>query len=139
MARSSWHCQITRTRCRVRQDECFALFSLNGPLLIGFRWVHNGYRADASVGSTPGSPTRLVPQSVKRIDVLKETFARMRRRNGCAVKIDILVAVVCAQADHVALIGHDVDQFELPVEAADSRIGLAKFLARLDGEAQRRR
>src|SRR5207253_645067 len=28
---------------------------------------------------------------------------------------------------------------ELPVEPADSRVGLAKLLARLDGEAQRRR
>src|SRR5207302_3935152 len=51
----------------------------------------------------------------------------------------ILPAVVCAQADHVTLIGRDVDQFELPVEPADSRVGLAELLARLDGEAERRR
>src|SRR5436309_9698175 len=73
------------------------------------------------------------------MNIFKETFARMRWRNGRAVKIDVLLAVVCAQADHVALIGHDVDELELPVEPADSRVGLAKFLARLNGEAQRRR
>src|SRR5881396_1594917 len=73
------------------------------------------------------------------MDVFKETFARARWRNGRAVKIDILLPVVCAQADHIALIGHDVDEFELPVEPADSRVGLAKLLARLDGEAERRR
>src|SRR5947207_13740699 len=73
------------------------------------------------------------------MDVFKETFARVRWRNGRPVKIDILLPVVCAQADHVALIGHDVDKFELPVEPADSRVGLAKLFARLDGEAERRR
>src|SRR5215472_19147278 len=63
----------------------------------------------------------------------------MRWRNGRAVEIDILFAVICAQTDHVPLIGHDVDEFELPVEPADSRVGLANFLARLDGETERRR
>src|SRR5204863_8691617 len=53
--------------------------------------------------------------------------------------IDILLAVVCAHADDVALIGHDVDKLELPIESADSRVGLAKLLAGLDGEAERRR
>src|SRR6266513_5474475 len=84
-------------------------------------------------------PARFVPQSVERMDVFKETFARVSWRNGRAVKIDILLAVVCAQADDVALIGHDVDEFKLAVEPADSRVGLAKLLARLDGEAERRR
>src|SRR5713101_8115755 len=98
-------------------------------------------RADArsAVGGDGVIPARFVPQSVERMNVFKETFARVRRRNGRAVKVDILFAVVCAHADHVALIGHDVDEFELPVEPADSRVGLAKLLARLDGEAERRR
>src|SRR5438105_8446148 len=98
-------------------------------------------RADArsAVGGDGVIPPRFVPQSVERMDVFKETFARVRRRDGGAVKIDILLAVVCAHADHVALIGYDVDEFELPVEPADSRVGLAKLLARLDGEAERRR
>src|SRR5881398_2384948 len=97
-------------------------------------------RADArgAVGSDGVIPARFVPQSVERMDVFKETFARVRWRNGRTVKIDILPAVVCAQADHVSLIRHDVDEFELPVEPADSRVGLAKLLARLDGEAERR-
>src|SRR5437899_3301012 len=73
------------------------------------------------------------------MDVFEETFTRARRRNRRVVKIDILIAVVCAHADHVALIGHDVDEFELPVEPADGRIGLAKLLAYLYGEAERRR
>src|SRR5439155_14110893 len=73
------------------------------------------------------------------MDVFQETFARVRLRNGRAIKVDILLAVVCAQADHVALIGHDVDEFELPVEPADSRVGLTKLLARLYGKAERRR
>src|SRR5204862_1988596 len=86
-------------------------------------------RADArsAVGGDGVIPARFVPQSVERMDVFKETFARVRWRNGRAVKIDILLAVVCAQADHVALIGHDVDEFELPVEPADSRVGLTKL------------
>src|SRR5205814_6049845 len=71
------------------------------------------------------------------MDVFKEPFARMRWRNGRAVEIDILLAVICAQTDHVALIGNDVDKFELPVEPADSRIGLAKLLAGLDRETER--
>src|SRR5437016_10998347 len=98
-------------------------------------------RADArsAVGGDGVIPARFVPQSVERMDVFKETFARVRWRNGRAVKIDILLAVVCSHADHVALIGHDVDELELPVEPADSRVGLAKLLARLDGEAERRR
>src|SRR5437763_9702069 len=98
-------------------------------------------RTDASsaVGGDGVIPARFVPQSVERMDVFKETFARVRWRNGRAVKVDIFLAVVCTQADHVAFIGHDVDEFELPVEPTDSRVGLAKLLARLDGEAERRR
>src|SRR5207249_9003211 len=98
-------------------------------------------RADArsAVGDDGVIPARFVPQSVERMDVFKETFARVRWRNGRAVKMDILLAVVCAQADHVALIGHNVDEFELPVEPTDSRVGLAKLLAGLDGKAERRR
>src|SRR2546429_2400592 len=96
-------------------------------------------RADASsaVGGDGVIPARFVPQSVKRMDVFKKTFARVRWRNGRAVKIDILPAVVCAQADHVTLIGHDIDELELPAEPADSRVGLTKLLARLDGAAER--
>src|SRR5438445_12498524 len=98
-------------------------------------------RADArGAGGGDGViPARFVPQSVERMDVFKETFARVRWRNSRALKVDILLAVVRAHADHVALLGHDVDEFELPVEPADSRVGLAKLLARLDGEAERRR
>src|SRR3989440_3837220 len=98
-------------------------------------------RADArsAVRGDGVIPARFVPQSVERMNVFKETLARVRWRNGRAVKIDILLPVVCTHADHVALIGHDVDEFELPVKPADSRVGLAKLLACLNGEAERRR
>src|SRR5947209_10349347 len=98
-----------------------------------------GTDACSAVSGDGVIPARFVPQSVERMDVFKETFARVRWRNGRAVKVDILLAVVCANADHVALIGHDVDEFELPVEPADSGVGLAKLLARLNGKAERRR
>src|SRR5205823_3066690 len=93
--------------------------------------------ARSAVGGDGVIPARFVPQSVERMDVFKETFARVRWRNGQAVKIDILLAVVCAHADHVTFIRHDVDEFELPVEPADSRVGLAKLLAGLNGKAKR--
>src|SRR5213595_4145131 len=98
-----------------------------------------GADARSAVGGDGVIPARLVPESVERMDVFKETFARVRWRDGRAVKIDILIAVVCAQADHVALIGHDVDEFELPVKPTDSRVCLAELLACLNGEAERRR
>jgi hypothetical protein len=63
--------------------------------------------------------------------------SRALRRNGRVIKIDILLAVVCAQADHVALVCHDVDELELAIEPADSRVGLSKLLAYLDGKAKR--
>ena len=48
------------------------------------------------------------------------------------------VAVVGPHADDVALVGDDVDQLELPVEAADGGVALADFLSRFDGKAERR-
>src|SRR6266487_6819772 len=98
-------------------------------------------RADArsAVSGDGVVPARLVPQRVERMDVFKKTFARVFGRNSRAVKVDILLAVVRAQADHVALISRYVDEFELPVEPADSRVGLTKLPAYFDGEAERRR
>src|SRR5438094_409532 len=66
-----------------------------------------GADARSAVGGDGVIPARFVPQSVERMDVFKETFARVRWRNSRAVKIDVLLAVVCAHADHVALISHD--------------------------------
>src|SRR5437762_11538478 len=68
--------------------------------------------ARSAVGSDGVIPARFVLQSVEGMDVFKEPFARMRWRNGRAVEIDILLAVIGAQTDHVALIGNDVDKFE---------------------------
>src|SRR4029077_8638694 len=95
--------------------------------------------ARSAVGGDGVIPAWCVPQSIERMDVFKKTFARVRWRNGHAVKIDILVAVVCAHADHVAFIGRDIDKLELPVETADSRVGLTELLACLDRETERRR
>ena len=95
--------------------------------------------ARGAVGGDCVIPTRGGPEGVEGMDVFKKSFARLRWRNSRTIKIDILFAIVCAQTDHVALIGYDVDEFELPVEPADSRVGLAKLLANLDREAERRR
>src|SRR4029077_14852254 len=94
--------------------------------------------ARCAVGGDCVIPTRCVPQGVERLDVFQKPFARLRWRNSRAVKINVLLAIVCAQTDHVTLIGYDVDKFELPVEPADSRVSLTKLLANLDREAERR-
>src|SRR6478672_3789816 len=94
--------------------------------------------ARCTVGGDGVIPTRCVPEGIERMDVFEKSFARLRWRNSRAVKIDILLAIVCAQTDHVPLIGYDVDEFELPVEPADSRVSLTKLLANLDREAERR-
>src|SRR6476620_396887 len=95
--------------------------------------------ARCTVGGDCVIPTRCVPEGVERMDVFKKSFASVRRRNSRTIKIDILLAIVCAQTDHVALISYDVDEFELPVKSPDGRVGLAKLLANLDREAKRRR
>src|SRR5437764_12347704 len=94
--------------------------------------------ARGAVGGDCVIPTRGGPEGVEGMDVFKKSLARLRWRNSRTIKIDILFAIVCAQADHVALIGYDVNEFELPVETPDGRIGLAKLLAYLYGKAQRR-
>ena len=98
-----------------------------------------GPDAGGAVGRDGVIPAWFVAQSIERMDVFKKTFARLRRRNSRAVKIDILLAIVRAQADHVALVGHDVDEFKPPVEPTDRRVALAELLAHLDGETERRR
>src|SRR4029077_1667583 len=63
-----------------------------------------------------------------------------RRCGGGAVKIDVFPAsVVGPYADNVALVGDDVDQLELPVEAADGGVALAGLFPRFDGKTDRRR
>ena len=69
-----------------------------------------------------------------------EALAGLRRCGGGAVEIDVFpAAVVGPHADDVALVGHDVDQLELPVEAADGGVALAGLLPRLNGKTDRRR
>src|SRR6188472_1433225 len=95
--------------------------------------------ARGAVGGDGVIPTRCVPQGVERLDVFKKSFARLRWRNSRTIKVDILLAIICAQTNHVALIGYYIDEFELPVESADSRVSLTKLLPNLDRETERRR
>src|SRR5437763_16915513 len=95
--------------------------------------------ARGAVGGDCVIPTRGGPEGVEGMDVFKKSLARLRWRNSRTIKIDILFAIVCAQTHHVPLIGYDVNELELPVEPADSRVDLAKLLATLDREAERRR
>src|SRR5262249_16254978 len=83
-------------------------------------------------------PARVSAQCVEGMRIFQETLPRALWRSRGVVKIDILVSVVCAQADHVALVSDDVDECVLPIEAADSRITLANGLPGLDGKAERR-
>src|SRR5262249_11813688 len=96
-------------------------------------------RADAR-GAVSGDgiiPAWLRAQCVKRTHIFEETLARPVRRSRGVVKVDVLVAVVCPQADHVALVSDKVDECVLPIEAADRRISLANGLSGLDGKAER--
>src|SRR5213083_1371268 len=93
--------------------------------------------ARGAVGRDGVIPARLSAQCIEGVYIFEETLAGAVRRNRQVVKVNVLVPIVRAQADHVALISDEVDEFELPVEPADSRVGLAKLLPRLDGEAER--
>jgi hypothetical protein len=97
-------------------------------------------RADArrAVGRR-GVVPRVRVEFIQRGDVVHEPLARFLRRRRGAVEIDVFAAAkVCPYADHVALIGGDVNQLELPEEAADRGIALADFFPRIDGKAERR-
>src|SRR5437868_7303093 len=83
-------------------------------------------------------PARLPAQCIEGAHMLQEALAHSIWRSRQMVKIDLLVPVVGAQADHVALIRDEVDECKLPVEATDSRITLPDGLPRLDREAERR-
>ena len=103
------------------------------------RWVLCANARGAVCGNSV-IPARFVSQGVERLDVSEETTARLRRGNGGAVKIDVLAfPIIRPHADYIALVGHDIDEFELPVEPTDSRVALAKLLACFDREAERRR
>ena len=75
--------------------------------------------ARGAVGGDCVIPTRGGPEGVEGMDVFKKSLARLRWRNSRTIKIDILFAIVCAQTDHVALIGYDVNEFELPETIAE--------------------
>src|SRR5437016_6327742 len=92
-----------------------------------------------AVGRDGVIPARLSAQCIEGVYIFEEALAGAVRHNRQVVKVDVLVPKVGAQADHVALISDEVDELELPVEAADSGISLADSLPRLDGEAERRR
>ena len=64
-------------------------------------------------------PPRVISHLVERSQVFVEALAGLCGGSGEAVKIDFFVAVVRADADDIALVGDDVDERELPIEAAD--------------------
>src|SRR5205823_9474383 len=96
--------------------------------------------AGRAVGGDGIIPARVVANLVERTQVFVEALAGQCGGNGSAVKIDLFaMAVVRPHADNVALVGDDVNQLELPVEAADGGVALAGLLPRLDGKTDRRR
>src|SRR5436190_1495260 len=95
--------------------------------------------ARGAVGRDGVIPARLGTQCIEGMHIFTETLARSGRRNHRMVKVDVLVPVVRAQADHVALISDKIDKCKLPVQTADRRVGLPDGLPRLDGKAERRR
>src|SRR5438046_6098575 len=84
-------------------------------------------------------PARLGAQCIKGMHIFEEPLARPVGRSRQVVKVDVLVPVVGAQTDHIALISDEVDECKLPVEATDSRITLPDGLPRLDRKAERLR
>src|SRR5439155_5062569 len=96
--------------------------------------------AGRAIGGDGVIPARVVSNLVERAQVFVEALAGQCGGHGSAVKIDLFaVAVVRPHADDVALVGDDIDQLELPVEAADSGVALAGLLPRLNGKTNRRR
>ena len=88
--------------------------------------------ARGAVGRDGVIPARLSAQSIEGVYIFEEALSGAIRRNRQVVKVDVLVPVVGAQADHVALISDEVDESILAIESADSRISLADGLPRLD-------
>ena len=93
--------------------------------------------ARCAVGRRGVVPARVRVEFIQRGDVVHEPLARFLRRRRGAVEIDVFAAAkVCPYADHVALIGGDVIQLELPEEAADRGIAIADFLSLVSMEKQ---
>jgi len=75
---------------------------------------------------------------IQPIEVSQENGASMVRRGRGPIEEDIFaIPIVCAQPDDVALIGGDVDQLVLPVEATEGGVALADRLARFDRDRDR--
>src|SRR5438093_10828007 len=94
--------------------------------------------ARGAVGRDGVIPARLSAQSIEGVYIFEEALSGAVRRNRQVVKVDVLVPVVGAQTDHIALISDEVDECILAIESADSGISLADGLSRFDGEKERR-
>src|SRR6476469_513912 len=94
--------------------------------------------ARGAIGRDGVIPARLGAQCIERTNIFKEALTRAVQGHRRVITVDVLVPIIGAQANHVALISDDVDERKLAVQAADSRIALADGLPRLDGEAERR-
>jgi len=67
---------------------------------------------------------------------IKEQSPSIVGRGGGAVEIDIFTTVICAELDHIALIGEDVHELVLAEAAFPGSVGLAFFLADFDADGE---
>jgi hypothetical protein len=79
------------------------------------------------------------PELVDIAHVAEEDAAAVLDRPHHPEEVDVLrrrLSVVCPHADHVALVGRDVEQLVLPEEPRHRRVLLRALLAHLDGDGQ---
>ena len=100
----------------------------------------SGGSGHVDVGSAVVSK-RVVPlgrgmQFVGALEIVEKDLARQLRTGRGAKDIHLLIGVVpviCTQADDVALIGDNVGEHVLTIEASNRGVALADFIARLNG------
>src|SRR6266498_3622952 len=104
---------------------------LRGADLFGM--VADGHGTVVSQGIVPA---RRLGQPVDLVQVCEQQGARLLRRVSQPIEKNLLAAVLCPQSNHVTFIGDHVIELELAKKSAQRRIGLALFLAGLDGNRQ---
>src|SRR5262249_5295143 len=76
---------------------------------------------------------RLVSPTVCSVRVIQKDGPCLVGSNSCVIEIDLFsLAIICAQADHIAFITDGINQLVIAKEAANRRIALSHFLARFD-------
>jgi len=81
-------------------------------------------------------PFGAVFQPIHLTQIVKKYFALRFEPRLQPVEINVLVAVVRAQAHHVALIGDHVGQFVLPEEALETGVFFTDFLTGFYGNTE---